>query len=72
MDVTVVFQHFLRLSNVKALVPAWWSQEKVSECVTFGLSSGPWSSLGGKLTKSELIGHDGDGVMPMQLGLLGE
>jgi splicing suppressor protein 51 len=37
-----------------------------------GLNNAPWNSLAMKVTKSELIERNVDGVMPMQLRLFGE
>jgi splicing suppressor protein 51 len=72
-DGRVGFQRFLRLAEVKdGLLPSWWSKEKGDECVALGLSNGPWSSLAKKVTKSELIQHYGNSLMPMQLRLFGE
>jgi len=72
-DGRVGFQRFLELAEAKdGLLPSWWSKEKADDCVSLGLSNGPWSSLAKKVTKSELIEHYGNSVMPMQLRLFGE
>ena len=66
------FRQFLRLAEKQpALLPSWWSREKATECIAFGLSGG-WSALDCAVEKSDIMEQYGSPVMPMQLRMFGE
>jgi len=73
-DGRVGFTRFLTLAESRnGLLPPWWSKEKAEECMALGLSNeAGWSSLARKITKSQVIEHYGNDLMPMQLRLFGE
>ncbi|OJD12443.1 hypothetical protein AJ78_06958 [Emergomyces pasteurianus Ep9510] len=66
------FERFLRLANSRPhLLPPWWEQKSVTECVAVGAMSG-WSDLRCAIGKSDVIEHYGNSDMPMQLRMFGE
>ncbi|CAK4029829.1 Hypothetical predicted protein [Lecanosticta acicola] len=66
------FRQFLRKAKqVEGFLPPWWSDEKVEECVRFGLQSNDFS-LGSAQEKSDIQEAWGDDKMPMKLRMLGE
>lgn len=66
------FRQFLAQAATRSsLLPPWWSDAKVQECVEVG-ESGAWSDLRKKVTKTDIIERYGDGQMPMQLRMLRE
>ncbi|OJD26670.1 hypothetical protein ACJ73_01953 [Blastomyces percursus] len=66
------FERFLGLVNAHSrLLPAWWSQGNVAECMAAGTKGG-WSDLGCAIGKRDVIEHYGNSNMPMQLRMFGE
>jgi splicing suppressor protein 51 len=66
------FKKWLQLAkDARGVLPAWWNDEKESECIALGSMSG-WSSLEKSIEKSDIMEEYGMSDMPMQLRLLGE
>ncbi|KAK4639883.1 hypothetical protein QC761_700960 [Podospora bellae-mahoneyi] len=66
------FRRFLKNVESKSeLLPAWWNEEKAKACIELG-SSGGWSSLRSAVEKSDIIDHDGDRFLPMQMRMFCE
>lgn len=67
------FRRFLKRAEKRTgLLPSWWTKEKSTACVAFGLRHQSWSSLSGAPEKGDFIEHYGDRLMPMQLRMLRE
>ncbi|KAE8423524.1 hypothetical protein BDV36DRAFT_242754 [Aspergillus pseudocaelatus] len=67
------FHRFLRLVEQKPdLLPSWWSPEKATACVAYGLNKDNWSSLDCCAEKGDFIEHYGDPTFPMQMRMFGE
>ncbi len=66
------FRRFLnQAKKCKGLLPEWWSEEKAKDCLRLGQGSG-WPNLNCAVEKSDVIEHYDNGLMPMQLRILGE
>ncbi|GLI78738.1 hypothetical protein PoHVEF18_007059 [Penicillium ochrochloron] len=67
------FRRFLQRveSHPARLFPRWWTPTKTEECVQLGLSD-EWSSLDRHITKSDVVNHYKDWMMPMQLRAFAE
>lgn len=62
------------LQNVESnngLLPEWWNQENVDECVLFGLTDKNWG-LSFRVEDSDVMKKYGDMFMPMQLRMFAE
>jgi splicing suppressor protein 51 len=69
------FRRFLgRAAQRQGLLPGWWDDAAAAACEALGMDAaeGNWYSLGRRVTKTSVIEHYGDRLMPMQLRMLGE
>ena len=67
------FRAFLDLAQKReGLLPPWWDGDKREECERLAMDKRQWAFIGSAITKSDIMQHYGDNMMPMKIRFLAE